>query len=44
MNKGWTHAMVRHEMVSFYALVNYGQAWNQPTDKQLLEIAAQQAA
>lgn len=43
MNKGWTHSMVRHEMVSFYAVMNYGPAWNQPTDKQLLEIAAQQA-
>ncbi|MDM0015856.1 replication initiation protein [Variovorax sp. J22P168] len=38
--KGWTHPMVRHEMVSYYAQGAYGPDWNKPTDKQLLEVAA----
>ena len=40
LGKGWTHPMVRHEMVSFYAASVYGPAWNRPTDAQLLVIAA----
>lgn len=39
LGKGWTHPMVRHEMVSFYAAGAYGTSWNKPTDKQLLLIA-----
>lgn len=38
--KGWTHPMVRHEMVSFYAAGAYGAHWDKPTDGQLLAIAA----
>ena len=38
--KGWTHPMVRHEMISFYAVSAYGPNWNRPTDKQLLAIAS----
>ncbi|CAN7777068.1 replication initiation protein [Variovorax sp. LjRoot175] len=40
VGKGWTHPMVRHEMVSFYAAGAYGPNWNKPTDKELLTIAA----
>ena len=40
VGKGWTHPMVRHEMVSFYAAGTYGANWNKPTDKELLTIAA----
>ena len=40
MGKGWTHPMVRHEMISFYAAAVYGPQWNQPTDKQLLAFAS----
>ena len=38
--KGWTHPMVRHEMVSYYAMAAYGPNWNKPTDAQLLLVAA----
>jgi hypothetical protein len=38
--KGWTHPMVRHEMVSFYASGAYGPAWDKPSDKDLLTVAA----
>ena len=38
--KGWTHPMVRHEMISFYAAAVYGPEWNKPTDKQLLAFAS----
>lgn len=38
--KGWTHPMVRHEMVSFYAAGAYGLGWDKPTDAQLLAVAA----
>lgn len=44
MGKGWTHPMVRHEMVSFYASGAHGPAWDKPTDGQLLAIAADPAA
>jgi hypothetical protein len=37
--KGWTHGMVRHEMVSFYATAAYGENWDKPTDRDLLLIA-----
>lgn len=37
--KGWTHGMVRHEMVNFYALAAYGEQWDKPTDRDLLMIA-----
>lgn len=37
--KGWTHGMVRHEMVSFYATAAYGENWDKPTDRDLLMIA-----
>ena len=37
--KGWTHGMVRHEMVSFYAKAAYGDHWDKPTDRDLLMIA-----
>ena len=40
VGKGWTHPMVRHEMVHFYAAGAYGPHWNKPTDKELLTIAA----
>jgi hypothetical protein len=40
VGKGWTHPMVRHEMVSFYASAAYGPEWDKPTDKQLLLIAS----
>ena len=40
LGKGWTHPMVRHEMVSFYAAGVYGLGWNKPTDAQLLVVAA----
>ena len=40
VGKGWTHPMVRHEMVSFYATGAYGAEWDKPTDKQLLAIAS----
>ncbi|SFQ58910.1 Initiator Replication protein [Variovorax sp. OK605] len=39
--KGWTHAMVRHEMVSFYATAAYGADWDKPTDRDLLVIATE---
>lgn len=38
--KGWTHPMVRHEMVRFYADAVHGAGWDRPTDTQLLAIAA----
>ena len=44
VGKGWTHPMVRHEMVSFYAAGAYGPNWNKPTDKELLTIAAAPSA
>lgn len=40
MGKGWTHPMVRHEMVSFYASAVHGAGWDRPTDTQLLAVAA----
>lgn len=40
VGKGWTHPMVRHEMVSFYGAGAYGPEWNKPTDKQLLLVAS----
>ncbi|MEJ8852569.1 replication initiation protein [Variovorax rhizosphaerae] len=40
LSKGWTHPMVRHEMVSFYATAAHGPAWDKPTDRQLLAIAS----
>lgn len=40
VGKGWTHPMVRHEMVSYYAAGAYGPNWNKPTDAQLLVVAA----
>lgn len=40
IGKGWTHPMVRHEMVSFYAAGAYGPQWNKPTDAQLLVVAS----
>lgn len=40
IGKGWTHPMVRHEMVSFYANAVHGAGWDKPTDTQLLAIAA----
>ncbi|MEB0114357.1 replication initiation protein [Variovorax sp. RTB1] len=39
--KGWSHPMVRHEMVSFYATGAYGSGWDKPSDKDLLVVAAQ---
>jgi hypothetical protein len=39
--KGWTHAMVRHEMVGFYATAAYGADWDKPTDRDLLVIATE---
>jgi len=44
VGKGWTHPMVRHEMVSFYAAGAYGPQWNKPSDAQLLVIAASPSA
>jgi hypothetical protein len=44
MGKGWTHPMVRHEMVSFYATAAYGPTWDKPTDKDLLVVAAASSA
>lgn len=40
LGRGWTHPMVRHEMVSFYATAAYGAAWDKPSDKDLLVVAA----
>jgi hypothetical protein len=40
VGKGWTHPMVRHEMLSYYAAGAYGPNWNKPTDAQLLVVAA----
>jgi len=40
VGKGWTHPMVRHEMVRYYAAGAYGPNWNKPTDAQLLVVAA----
>ena len=40
VGKGWTHPMVRHEMVSFYATGAYGADWDKPSDKELLVVAA----
>lgn len=40
VGKGWTHPMVRHEMVSFYATGAYGVGWDKPSDKELLVVAA----
>ena len=39
VGKGWTHGMVRHEMVNFYATAAYGESWDKPTDRDLLMIA-----
>lgn len=41
VGKGWTHPMVRHEMVSFYATGAYGEDWDKPSDKELLVVAAE---
>lgn len=38
--KGWTHPMVRHEMISFYAEAVHGAEWNKPSDRQLLDFAS----
>ncbi|AVO43562.1 replication initiation protein [Simplicispira suum] len=43
VGKGWTHPMVRHEMVSFYAAAVYGEGWDKPNEKQLLAIASESA-
>lgn len=40
VGKGWTHPMVRHEMVNFYATGAYGAGWDKPSDKELLVVAA----
>lgn len=40
ISKGWQHAMVRNEMVAFYARATRGEEWNLPNDKQLLEMAS----
>lgn len=44
VGKGWTHPMVRHEMISFYAAAVHGPEWNKPTDKQLLAFASGSAS
>jgi hypothetical protein len=44
LGKGWTHPMVRHEMISFYGVGAYGPDWDKPTDKQLLMIASSQSS
>lgn len=41
VGKGWTHAMVRHEMVNFYASGAYGPQWDKPSDRDLLVIATE---
>ncbi len=43
VGKGWTHPMVRHEMVSYYAAGAYGAQWNKPSDRELLDVAASAA-
>jgi len=36
---GWTHQLVVHEMVKFYASAAHGDAWDRPTPTQILEVA-----
>ena len=38
---GWQHPMVRHEMLKFFGVATYGEAWDKPTAAQLLAIAAE---
>ncbi|MDE2452533.1 MAG: replication initiation protein [Burkholderiales bacterium] len=38
---GWQHAMVRSEMLRFYAEAAIGDGWDKPTPVELLQIAAQ---
>ena len=37
---GWKHQLVVHEMVRHYAQAAHGEAWDQPTAEQILEVAA----
>ena len=38
--KGWTHRIVRSLMVDYYASAARGPAWSEPTQEQLLNLAA----
>ena len=36
---GWNHPLVRHLMIDFYAKAALGEAWDKPTEGELLDIA-----
>jgi hypothetical protein len=38
---GWTHQLVRHLMIDFYAKGALGDGWEHPTTEDLLEIASE---
>lgn len=38
---GWDHPMVRHMMIDFVAKATFGEAWDQPSNEDLLDIASQ---
>lgn len=38
---GWTHPLVKHLMIDFYAKGTIGEAWNVPSAAELLHIASQ---
>ncbi|MGF6528871.1 RepB family plasmid replication initiator protein [Variovorax sp. PvP013] len=37
---GWEHQIVIQDMVRYYAQATHGPQWDQPTDRELLEVAA----
>ena len=39
-SSGWEHQIVVQDMVRYYAQATHGPAWDQPTDRDLLDIAS----
>jgi hypothetical protein len=39
-SSGWEHQIVVQDMVRYYAQATHGPRWDQPTDRELLEVAA----
>ena len=40
-SNGWTHPMVRHLMIDFYAKAVIGDDWDKPSTEALLDIASE---
>jgi hypothetical protein len=39
-SSGWEHQIVVQDMVRYYAQATHGPQWDQPTDRELLDVAA----